>query len=60
MYRFVFDRLDKNRITPALCKEDVSVWNAVGLKFDGCHCLLHGNAVPKEIVSTKSYQRLQR
>jgi len=56
MYRFALDRLDRTRTVPALCKEDVSVWKAVGLKFDGCHCLLGGHSVPKEIVSTKSYK----
>jgi hypothetical protein len=55
MYRFALERLDKKRIVPALCKEDVSVWKAVGLKFDGCHCLLEGSSVPRELVSTKSY-----
>ena len=55
MYKFVLENLDRKRITPALCKEDVSVWKAVGLKFDGCHCLLGGTTVPSEIVSTKSY-----
>jgi spore photoproduct lyase len=55
MYRFAIDRLDRTRIIPALCKEDVSVWKAVGLKFDGCHCLLSGTTIPTEIVSTKSY-----
>ena len=55
MYKFVLERLDRKRIIPALCKEDVSVWQAVGLKFDGCHCLLGGTKVPSEIVSTKSY-----
>jgi hypothetical protein len=35
MYRFVIDRLDRKRIIPALCKEDLSVWKAVGLEFDG-------------------------
>ena len=58
MYRFVLDRLDRERITPAPCKEDVSVWKAVGLQFDGCHCLLEGQTVPKEIVSTKSYREV--
>ena len=29
MYRFAIDRLDRKKITPALCKEDVSVWKAV-------------------------------
>ncbi len=55
MYRFVIDRLDRQRIVPALCKEDVSVWKAVGLKFDGCHCLLGNSAVSNELQSTKSY-----
>jgi spore photoproduct lyase len=55
MYRFVLSRLDRARITPALCKEDVSVWKAVGLEFDGCHCLLGGHKISKEIVSTRSY-----
>ena len=55
MYRFAISHLDTRTIVPALCKEDVSVWKAVGLKFDGCHCLLGGSPVPGEIVSTKSY-----
>ena len=37
MYRFAIEQLDGSRITPALCKEDVSVWRAVGLEFKGCH-----------------------
>ncbi|HSZ59424.1 MAG TPA: hypothetical protein VK797_27520 [Tepidisphaeraceae bacterium] len=60
MYRFAIDRLDSRRITPALCKEDVSVWRAVGLKFDGCHCLLKGSDVADEIVSTESYIQVSR
>lgn len=56
MFRFALDRLDRRRITPALCKEDISVWNAVGLKFNGCHCLLGGSAVPNELISTNSFQ----
>jgi spore photoproduct lyase len=56
MYRFVLDRLDKTRIVPALCKEDVSVWKAVGLTFDGCHCLLGGKTIEKELVSTPSFR----
>src|SRR5262249_42942821 len=56
MYRFVIDRLDRKRIVPALCKEDVSVWRAVGLAFDGCHCLHNGPAVPMELVSTPSFK----
>lgn len=58
MYRFALDRLDRKRIIPALCKEDVSVWKAVGLEFDGCHCLHSGPTIPKEIVSTASYKSL--
>lgn len=56
MYRFVLDRLDKKAIVPALCKEDVSVWKAVGLKFDGCHCLLSGPSVANELISTKRFR----
>ena len=55
LYRFVLEHLDRRRIVPALCKEDLSVWNAVGLKFHGCHCLLSGSDIPSEIVSTQSY-----
>jgi spore photoproduct lyase len=60
MFRFALDRLDRAKITPALCKEDVSVWEAVGLKFKGCHCLLGGSDVPGELVSTPSYQTVAR
>jgi spore photoproduct lyase len=56
MFRFALDRLDRARITPALCKEDVTVWEAVGLKFKGCHCLLGETDVPGELVTTQSYQ----
>ena len=59
MYRFALSLLDQTRITPALCKEDVSVWREVGLKFDGCHCLLSGPDVPKEIISTRSYMQVK-
>lgn len=59
MYRFAIDRLDC-RITPALCKEDVSVWREIGLKFQGCHCLLEGSDAPDELVSTQSYSRITR
>jgi spore photoproduct lyase len=58
LYRFAIERLDRRRITPALCKEDVSVWKAVGLKFNGCHCLLEGEDVPNEIVSTNSFAQV--
>lgn len=59
MYKFVLERLDRKRIIPALCKEDVSVWKAVGLKFGGCHCLLGGSRVAGELVSTKSFKKVQ-
>lgn len=59
LYRFAIERLDRRRITPALCKEDVSVWKEVGLPFKGCHCLLEGADVPNEIVSTDSYVQLK-
>lgn len=39
MFRFAVRQL-KGNITPALCKEDISLWKEVGLKFNGCHCLL--------------------
>lgn len=39
LFRFAIDHLH-SRITPALCKEDKALWRALGMKFDGCHCLL--------------------
>lgn len=42
MFRFAVKGL-KGTITPALCKEDQSLWKQIGLKFNGCHCLLSGN-----------------
>ncbi len=56
MFRFALERLDRSKITPALCKEDVTVWEAVGLKFQGCHCLLAGTDVPDELVTTRSFR----
>jgi spore photoproduct lyase len=48
MFRFAIEHL-KPGITPALCKEDQALWNALGLNFKGCHCLLGRNdAVVKE------------
>ncbi len=48
MFRFAIGRL-KNGVIPALCKEDKALWKALGLKFDGCHCLLGRNdAIVKE------------
>ena len=60
LYRFAIERLDRRRITPALCKEDVSVWKKVGLTFNGCHCLLRGADVASEIVSTSSYTQVTK
>jgi spore photoproduct lyase len=59
MYKFALDKLDRKTIRPALCKEDISVWKAVGLKFAGCHCLLEGSQVPSELISTESYRKVQ-
>ena len=42
MFRFAIDRL-KTNIKPALCKEDRALWKALGMHFDGCHCLLGRN-----------------
>jgi spore photoproduct lyase len=39
MFQFAIKNV-KAGITPALCKEDASLWKKLGLKFDGCHCLL--------------------
>ena len=48
LFRFAVTKL-KTSITPALCKEDISLWKEIGLKFKGCHCLLGGeDAVIKE------------
>jgi spore photoproduct lyase len=48
LFHFAIDHLNGN-ITPALCKEDKALWKALGMKFEGCHCLLGQNdAVAKE------------
>jgi spore photoproduct lyase len=48
MFRFAMNHL-KMSIKPALCKEDRALWKALGLRFDGCHCLLGRNdSVVKE------------
>jgi spore photoproduct lyase len=39
LFHFAIDRLEK-RVVPALCKEDQALWQALGLAFRGCHCLL--------------------
>lgn len=43
LFRFACRNIEKGRATPALCKEDVSVWKAVGMRFKGCHCLIGKN-----------------
>lgn len=40
MFRFAIERLGKGTAVPALCKEDASLWEQLGLPFKGCHCLL--------------------
>ena len=40
MLRFAVERLDRSNVRIALCKEHRSVWSALGLRFQGCHCLL--------------------
>jgi|SRR6185437_6315590 spore photoproduct lyase len=39
LFRFAIDHLG-DRVIPALCKEDEALWQTLGLKFRGCHCLL--------------------
>jgi spore photoproduct lyase len=43
LFEFALNRLDPQRVKRALCKEDESVWRALGMKFEGCHCLRDGN-----------------
>lgn len=48
LFRFASDRFS-SKIVPALCKEDKVLWKALGLKFEGCHCLLGENdAIAKD------------
>jgi len=48
MFRFAMSHL-KMSIKPALCKEDRALWKALGMHFDGCHCLLgRNNRIVKE------------
>ena len=42
LFRFAIDHLSA-KVIPALCKEDRELWDALGLRFRGCHCLLGGN-----------------
>jgi DNA repair photolyase len=67
MFRFALDRLD-SEISPALCKEDRALWKALGMKFEGCHCLLgRSDAIVKErlveieqLAPTKATRRIPR
>jgi len=65
LFKFAVNRLDRKKIGVALCKEDMSLWKAIGLKFEGCHCLLgkkdeviserwNGNRTWKQIYSVKT------
>jgi spore photoproduct lyase len=48
LFSFAIKRLN-SKIAPALCKEDKALWKALGMRFDGCHCLLGRNdAIVKE------------
>jgi spore photoproduct lyase len=59
MFRFAIDRL-KSSIKPALCKEDQALWKALGLKFDGCHCLLgRTDAIVKERNTERKHAKLR-
>jgi spore photoproduct lyase len=42
LFRFAIERLAKGSAIPALCKEDRTLWEELGMKFQGCHCLLNG------------------
>jgi spore photoproduct lyase len=58
MFRFAIERL-KAGITPALCKEDQALWKALGMKFQGCHCLLGPNdAIVKQRREETKFSRL--
>lgn len=39
LFNYALERLSP-RVTPALCKEDQSLWRTLNIKFRGCHCLL--------------------
>jgi len=43
LFRFAYRHIENGRAVPALCKEDKSVWEAVGMDFKGCHCLIDKN-----------------
>jgi spore photoproduct lyase len=40
LLRFACKHIDNSKVVPALCKEDKLVWEAVGMEFKGCHCLI--------------------
>ncbi len=40
LFRFAYQNIDKSKIIPALCKEDLSIWKEVDMEFKGCHCLI--------------------
>jgi spore photoproduct lyase len=54
LFRFAIERLDQ-RIAPALCKEDKALWHALGLSFQGCHCLLgaHDDMAVRGVKATR-------
>lgn len=57
MFRYAIKRLKPN-IKIALCKEDRSLWNALGMTFEGCHCLLGKNdAIVKEREELQAHFR---
>ncbi|WP_257455624.1 spore photoproduct lyase family protein [Archangium lipolyticum] len=57
MFRFALERLAP-RVVPALCKEDVGLWRRLGLKFQGCHCLLGGQDALVEGAAKQVVRRL--
>jgi len=59
LYRFALERLNKQHIVPALCKEEASLWRELGLTFNGCHCLRKSPVVAQELVSSTSFQQLK-
>lgn len=55
LFRFAIDHFTA-KITPALCKEDKALWKALGMKFEGCHCLLGKN---DEVVKSRKSEMKQ-
>lgn len=48
LFSFAIEHLGKG-VVPALCKEDQALWQALGLPFRGCHCLLdHKDSLVRE------------